>query len=137
MFPAKTIEAQMPEFWRDIFSSAQKLVDDYKSASSDPQVQEKVSFQKLPPESFIVVKTTVPAVTIKATPDLAAHRIEFVVIRRPRREADPMETRGRLRIVLDEAGELCAQTDQLLMGTPQQVAEFILIPLCKALSGAR
>lgn len=133
MFSVKTVDAQMPGFWSDIFSNAQKLLHDYKSASADPRVQEKVTFQKLLPAGFIAVKTTVPAVTVRVTANYPAHRIEYAMTRTPHREAKPLETSGRLRIVLDDAGELCAQTDERLLGTPQQVAEFLLGPLLKAI----
>ncbi len=134
MFCAKTIEAQMPGFWRDIFSSAQKLVDDYKSASNDACLQEKLTFEKLLPNGFRAGKSTVPAVIIRANPDYGSHTIEYAVTRISHRDATPVETTGRLRMVLDDAGELCARTDQQLLGTPQLVAEFILRPLLKALS---
>jgi hypothetical protein len=107
----------MPSFWRDIFSSGQKLVDAYKSASNDPRLQEKLTFQKLLPNGFIAVKSTVPAVIIRAIPDFGSHRIEYVVTRTSDREATPVETPARLRMVLDDAGELCVRTDNQLLGT--------------------
>jgi hypothetical protein len=137
MFCAKTIEAQMPGFWRDIFSSAQKLVDDYRSASNDARLQEKLTFEKLLPNGLRAVKSTVPAVIIRANPDYGSHTIEYAVTRISHRDATPVETTGRLRIVLDDAGELCVRTDNQLLGTPQLVAELILRPLLRALSEAQ
>ena len=122
------------DFWRDIFSSAQKLVDDYKSASNDARLQEKLTFEKLLPNGFRAVKSTVPAVIVRANLDDGSHTIEYAVTRVSQRDATPVETTGRLRIVLDDAGEPCVRTDQQLLGTPQLVAEFILssllIPEC-------
>ena len=133
MFCAKTIDAQMPGFWSDIFSSAQHLFDSHVSTSDDPIIQEKVTLQKLLPVGFIATKSTVPAVTVMVGPNFTEDEIEYRIIRTPHRKETPIENSGRLRIVLDDAGELCAKREEHLYGTPQQVAEFLLDPLLRVL----
>jgi hypothetical protein len=122
MFCAKTIEAQAPDFWKDLLSSVENRVGKYGLSAQ--------SFQKTLPTQFFVHRGKLPALTVAVDLDIPAHTVRYVTVRRPNREVDESRAERRMVFHLDDAGELYLKQGDAILNV-DDAAELLLFPFAK------
>jgi len=119
MFCAKTIEAQAPDFWKDLLSSVKKRVGEHRLSAQ--------AFQKTLPTQFFVHKGKLPAVTVAVDLDIAAHTVRYTTVRRTSREVDESRIERRMVFHLDDAGGLYLKQGEASLNV-DDAAELLLLP---------
>jgi hypothetical protein len=122
IFCAKTIEAQAPDFWKDLLAAVQELVKKLRLPAT--------ACQELFPSRFIVHEPHYPTIDVLVELDVAARTIRYTTILKPSRDVLASHSERRLPFHLDEAGELYLKRGDAILNVAD-AAELLLQPFLK------
>ena len=122
IFCAKTIEAQAPDFWKDLYAAVEGLLE---KSGLPPS-----ALHKNPPARFFIHQPRYPAIDVFVDLDTAARTIRITTARRASRETPLAESEQRLPFLLDEAGELYLKQGDTILNV-DATAKLILDPFLK------
>jgi hypothetical protein len=122
MFCAKTIEAQAPDFWKDLTAAVGGLLEE---CGLPPE-----GLQVIPPKSFVIHQPLYPAVDVAVELDIPAETIRYTTVRRASREVEASRSERRFRFYLDDAGGLYLKQGDAVLNL-EDAANLLLHPFVK------
>lgn len=113
------IEAHAPDFWKDLLTSVEQLLEKLGLPSA--------ALQKIPSTRFIVHQPRYPAVDVIVDLDIPARTIRYKTVCRASRDVSPSSSERRLSFHLNDGGELYLKQGAMILNV-DAAANLLLQP---------